>query len=208
MINFIEIFDNALTTEESKFIIDYMNQNRLLSEGLITVEKGIAVDKKYKDSSDISLNFLNKEYTAQRDGINADNGAGKVNDIIFPNLIKGTEKYIEIHHQVKRIHDWSFTSAYNLQKYNPGQGYHAKHCENCDLSTSNRVLAWMFYLNTVTDDGGTYFDNYDLIVNAKEGRLVIWPAYWTHLHKGIMSKTQTKYIATGWCEYVRYSSTH
>jgi len=28
--------------------------------------------------------------------------------------------------------------------------------------------------------------------------LVIWPAYWTHLHKGQISQSQTKYITTGW----------
>ena len=65
-----------------------------------------------------------------------------------------------------------------------------------------RVLAWMFYLNTVTDDGGTYFDNYDLTLNAVEGRCVIWPAYWTHMHRGIVSKTESKYIVTGWFSFI------
>ena len=59
----------------------------------------------------------------------------------------------------------------------------------------------MFYLNTVKD-GGTYFENYDLSLEAVEGRLVIWPAYWTHFHRGIVSKTETKYIATGWFSFV------
>ena len=59
-------------------------------------------------------------------------------------------------------------------------------------------MAWMIYLNTVTDEGGTYFDSYDKTLEAKEGRLVIWPAFFTHTHKGVVSKTQTKYIATGW----------
>ena len=75
------------------------------------------------------------------------------------------------------------------------------HCENADPITSNRILAWMFYLNTVKD-GGTYFENYDLSMEAVEGRLVIWPAYWTHFHKGIVSKTETKYIATGWMSVI------
>ena len=35
-------------------------------------------------------------------------------------------------------------------------------------------------------------------MDAGEGRLVIWPAYWTHFHRGIISETETKYIATGW----------
>ena len=51
------------------------------------------------------------------------------------------------------------------------------------------------------DKGGTYFSTYNKTINAKEGRLVIWPAYFTHTHKGVVSKTQTKYIATGWHSY-------
>ena len=52
--------------------------------------------------------------------------------------------------------------------------------------------------NTVKDKGGTFFSNYSRTVDAVEGRCVIWPADWTHFHKGIPSPTETKYIATGW----------
>ena len=56
----------------------------------------------------------------------------------------------------------------------------------------------MIYLNTVTDGGETRFPDYDLNINAVEGKLVIWPAGYTHVHHGLVSKTQTKYITTGW----------
>ena len=62
------------------------------------------------------------------------------------------------------------------------------------------MLVWMLYLNTVTDGGGTYFHNYDRITDAVEGRVVLWPPYWTHCHHGVVSNTQTKYNATGWFE--------
>ena len=58
----------------------------------------------------------------------------------------------------------------------------------------------MFYLNSV-DDGGTLFPLYDIGIKAVEGRLVIWPAYWTHAHRGQISQTKTKYIATGWFSF-------
>ena len=92
-------------------------------------------------------------------------------------------------------------NSYNLQKYNPGQGYHISHCENMGGPSLLRVLAWMFYLNTVNDEGETSFDNYNMKTPAVEGSLLIWPAFWTHFHHGIMSSTETKYIATGWCSY-------
>ena len=101
---------------------------------------------------------------------------------------------------LSQIASWTFAPYYNIQKYNPEQGFHMLHTENTDKTTANRILAWMFYLNTVKD-GGTYFENYDISMEAVEGRLVIWPAYWTHFHRGIVSKTETKYIATGWFQY-------
>mgnify|MGYP001253549513 FL=1 len=55
----------------------------------------------------------------------------------------------------------------------------------------------MFYLNDVPD-GGTNFPTYNMTTDAVEGRLVLWPPYWTHAHHGIVSHTQVKYIATGW----------
>ena len=60
----------------------------------------------------------------------------------------------------------------------------------------------MIYLNTVTDGGGTKFPQYDLVTDAVEGRVVLWPSGWTHFHHGVVSMTETKYIATGWYSFV------
>ena len=62
----------------------------------------------------------------------------------------------------------------------------------------------MVYLNTVNDGGGTAFDNYGFETKAEEGSLLIWPAFWTHFHHGIVSPTETKYIATGWYSYTNF----
>ena len=37
----------------------------------------------------------------------------------------------------------------SVQKTKPHQGYHAWHCENADVPTSTRVLAYTVYLNGV-----------------------------------------------------------
>ena len=36
---------------------------------------------------------------------------------------------------------------------------------------------------------------------CKKGATLIWPAQWTHTHKGVISNEETKYIATGWYSY-------
>ena len=55
----------------------------------------------------------------------------------------------------------------------------------------------MTYLNDVPD-GGTMFKYQKIITPAKKGSTVIWPAGFTHTHKGQISHTKEKFIVTGW----------
>ena len=207
MKNFISLYDNALSSEECKFIIDYFENvppcqgtinnksgDNFIRSGLHehfmcqksgTLKNG---NKNLKDSTDVGMSF------------NFDNNI--VNQMIMKSLSKHTREYVQENKELREISTWGIIDSYNLQRYYPKQGYYPLHCENDNMSSNKRVLVWMFYLNTVNDDGGTYFSNYDLTVDAVEGRLVIWPAYWTHCHKGIVSNTETKYIATGWYEKI------
>ena len=188
MKNFIEGYVNALTSEECETIIYYMNEEVEFTPGKVkepNTGKDI-IRKEMKDSSDVIMN-LEEE--------------GLVNDIILTSLTKCISLYTKKHPQMNNIDFWQVDPYYNLQKYEPGQAFHKTHCQNASKVTSHRVLAWMYYLNTIKDGGGTQFDNYEIAVDAVEGRCLIWPAYWTHFHHGIVSKTETKYIATGWFLY-------
>ena len=91
---------------------------------------------------------------------------------------------------------------FKLQKYFPSDGYFVYHCESCNSDTSDRVLAWMIYLNDVTDDGYTEFPNQKKKYKPRTGDMLVWPAYFTHTHRGVTSKSQTKYIATGWFNFL------
>ena len=181
--NFIEVYDNALTSEQCKLIIDYMNGSNKLKKG----ETMGGVNTSIKDSYDLPLSLRDDD--------------DDVNNILKESLLSCIDKYVESNSQLKLICDWGYDPEYNLQKYEPGGGYHDNHCEMASVRQAQRVGVWMFYLNTVTEGGGTRFDNFDYITDAVEGRCVIWPAYWTHFHHGITSHTQTKYIATGWLKF-------
>ena len=63
-------------------------------------------------------------------------------------------------------------------------------------------MVFMTYLNDVTDGGGTEFYYQNKITEARKGKTLIWPADWTHTHRGVVSPTQDKYIITGWLNYV------
>lgn len=88
-----------------------------------------------------------------------------------------------------------------LQKTLTGGGYHKWHCEQDSRQHSNRVLAFMLYLNTVEEGGETEFLYQKRRVKAEAGRLVIWPSSFTHTHRGNPPLSDSKYIITGWVEF-------
>ncbi len=149
------------------------------------------VDLNLKDCVQMSPNFRHSKYDP-------------VNNIILKALENIKHDYIEKYSFLgNNLIKWDLSVGYNIQKYNPCQAYHALHIENGgDDDTDKRLIVWMIYLNTVNDGGGTYFGHCDKTIKAEEGKGVLWPAYWTHPHKGIESETETKYIATGWYEFV------
>ena len=63
-------------------------------------------------------------------------------------------------------------------------------------------MAFMTYLNTVNKDGETEWFHQKIKIKPEKGLTLIWPSDWTHVHRGIVAKEETKYIATGWFSYV------
>ena len=91
---------------------------------------------------------------------------------------------------------------FNIQHYKPGEGFYSWHCErwnNHNLKTQ-RAFVFMTYLNDVKD-GGTEFKYQKKKFQAKKGLTLIWPTDFTHTHRGVISQTQEKYIATGWFHF-------
>jgi len=179
--NFISIYDDILSKEHCDIIINEF-ESKLYRQHKGIVGKG-KIKPKVKKSTDISYNTTEKNDTVS---------------IILSTLRVGINEYRNNYPDVDNIGSWTIDPLFNIQKYKPNEAYFGSHCETASIKSSKRVLVWMFYLNTVNDNGGTRFPTYDLTINARMGRLVIWPAYWTHQHHGIVSDTETKYIATGW----------
>ena len=93
--------------------------------------------------------------------------------------------------------------AFNIQSYGPGQHFQKIHTERDGIASLHRVLAWMTYLNDVDESqgGGTYFDHYDLNIQPIKGKTLIWPAEWTHAHRGSVLKDGRKHVITGWIHF-------
>lgn len=91
-----------------------------------------------------------------------------------------------------------------MQKTVPGAGYHVWHSEQGNDSMSNRGLVYSVYLNTLDENGAgeTEFLYQRIRIPPKENTLIIWPAAFTHAHRGNVVHGQTpKYIITGWFYY-------
>lgn len=100
---------------------------------------------------------------------------------------------------------WSVTDDIKIQKYYPGDAYYSWHYERFGLDEPmcSRHLVFMTYLNDVTDEGETEFFYQKIKVQPRKGLTLIWPSEWTHTHRGLASPTQTKYIVTGWYNFLK-----
>jgi len=89
----------------------------------------------------------------------------------------------------------------NLQRYAPGEGFHRWHADwtTDDDATEpiRRVLAWILYCDTVPE-AGTEFHWQNHHEEAERGKLLIFPAGVSHVHRGRVSASHSKTIATGW----------
>jgi prolyl 4-hydroxylase len=107
-------------------------------------------------------------------------------------------------------HQWPFMKSlikdvdigsFNIQKYSKGDHFSIIHTERSSLKHSNRLFAWMTYLNNVKDGGATNFSHYGIRVKPEIGKTLIWPAEWTHAHSGEILNSGEKYIITGWMNF-------
>lgn len=90
-----------------------------------------------------------------------------------------------------------------VQRTKPTEGYHVWHCESGSRDMNSRLGVFLLYLNSIKKGGETEFLYTGQRIDPVEGRLLIWPSAYTHTHRGNPPLGgQTKYVITGWIEYV------
>lgn len=87
-----------------------------------------------------------------------------------------------------------------IQKTEPTGGYHIFHSENLDFGNHNRVLVSMLYLNDVDEGGETEFLFLSKRFKPTAGTFLLFPAGFTHTHRGNPPLSGEKYIVTSWIE--------
>ena len=92
-------------------------------------------------------------------------------------------------------------SGYAIQRTDPGEFYHW-HIDGGSHEFAQRQLVAIWYLNTLQDQGGaTEFQYQSVNITPEAGKLLLFPPFWTHLHRGQALQSGVKYIATTWVEF-------
>jgi prolyl 4-hydroxylase len=127
---------------------------------------------------------------------------------IFPEYAKELDKvlkiYLKKYYYANEVNNFNVFDNVKIQFYKPNEGFFKWHFENDGHTPCiQRHLVFMTYLNDV-EDGGTEFLYQKIKTKAEKGLTIIWPAHWTHTHRGIISKTKEKFIVTGWFDYQQF----
>ncbi|MFY0649134.1 MAG: 2OG-Fe(II) oxygenase [Methylophilaceae bacterium] len=180
--NFIGSFQ--IETNLCDKIIDFFNKNKgLQSKGEVIN----GVDETKKKSVDIAVNpkdLYKPDYQNLR--------------IYFDHLFNCYTEYRAQWPFLNEVFEKVDIGSFNIQKYSPGGHFNKLHSERTSIKTLHRLFAFMTYLNDDFEDGETFFEHYSLSVKPKKGKTLIWPAEWTHAHKGNVVNNGSKYIITGW----------
>jgi hypothetical protein len=122
-----------------------------------------------------------------------------VDQALFRSLSQGLS-------EIAAMHPFFATNAfrdtgYNMQRTGAGEFYHW-HVDGGPGEFSQRQLVALWYLNHVQGPGGeTEFFFQKVKVKPEEGKLILFPPFWTHVHRGVTLENGVKYIATTWVSF-------
>ena len=116
-------------------------------------------------------------------------------------LSKVLNSYLEKYKYSNSVAKFKTSPTIKIQHYKPGEGFKVYHFENDgNEEVLRRHLVFMTYLNTV-ENAGTEFLYQETKTEAIKGSTIIWPAAWTHTHRGVVNTKSDKTIVTGWFNF-------
>lgn len=189
--NGIAIYDDILDIDTCKSIIDYFEYARDLN--YVFDQSAYTKGPSHVNRKDESIFLVTPEVMSIVKTL-------PILNSFVENFWKCYEDYTNEYSVLQTAGQHGFYQV-RIQKTNPGGGFHNWHFENWDAVSSNRIVAWMFYLNDIEEGGETEFLYLNKRIKPKAGRLVIWPASYTHTHRGNPPLTESKYIITSWLSY-------
>ena len=184
MINdFIFTYDNIFSKKECENYIDRINH--YMCNGVVFKED----HDKLHNRDHYTINFNNdSEYNL----LSGDN----LSLHFLPKIKKPIDDYLKKFSTLGREKLLIYDTK--VKKIPIGGGFHDWHYENPGVQTSSRKLVAQLYLNTIEEGGETEFLYINKRIKAVQGRLIIFPAAFTHTHRGNPPIGQDKYIVSTW----------
>ena len=180
--NFIIRYKGAFTQQDCNEIInyiEYLDENKLLYYDKQSLHR--------QDNKTVSIN----------NGFDLDIPAtSRISRIILPKYKPCIDDYV----QRFSVLESSKFLVYDvkLKKVPSGGGFHSWHYENGSMISASRMFVIQLYLNDGFEGGETEFLYQNLREEAVAGDVVIFPAGYTHVHRGNPPLGGTKYTVTSW----------
>lgn len=185
----VMVIDNFMTAEECRTAIE--TTERIINGGM-ALEFGNVLSPSLTDRKDTQVFANGDAYLIEAEGHNSKwwlDFRERYHAHAIPAYLDRFDilKHWQLH-----------TLSVKLQKTRPTGGFHKWHYEVTDNLGAERKITFSLFLNDDFEAGETEFLYYQKRVEAKTGRLVLFPAHWGATHRGNPPIGGDKYIATGW----------
>ncbi|MDC1355591.1 2OG-Fe(II) oxygenase [Flavobacteriaceae bacterium] len=188
--DFVGVFSDVFPEGFCKHLITEFNRNKNLGAGSDRRE------------SEGAHNHVKNDYQINANGKNINFepfNENNATDMFFKGLQHCFDAYSN---QYSALKDTNINcNNMKMQETSTGGGYHVWHSEQGNGDHANRGLVYMLYLNTLPTEanGETEFLYQQRRMNPVENTMVLWPAAFTHAHRGNpVYGNNKKYIVTGW----------
>ena len=178
---FIYEFKNALKQDDCLSIIDRFESNKE-DHYQGKIGQNLSKDLDIKKSTDLFIS--GKEIWKD------------VDKLFFTAMTKSLNKF---KNEIDFFNGPFKDMGYAIQRTKPGQYYHW-HIDGGSHEFSYRQLVAIFYLNNLKKNqgGATEFFHQGVTITPEAGKLILFPPFWTHRHRGTEVISGKKYIATTW----------
>ena len=176
----IRRYRGAFTSEECKKIIKYIDN---FEDNNILIHDDSNLHRVDHKTINISYNFDFPAYS-------------QLTSDIMPNFKPCVDEYLQAF-SILNGFKWLLYDL-KVKKIPIGGGFHQWHFENGSIPYSQRKFVVQLYLNDDFEGGETEFLYQNRRELAREGDVIIFPAGYTHTHRGNPPIGGTKYIVTSW----------
>lgn len=180
MTQFIRWYDESLSPEVCREIIRRFEADPRRMVGKVSGNQGPETDLKGKQTTELVL----------------DNAWGDIQQELQKSMSVGLGKYQrDVKFLAGSDHKSLYAEPLRVKKYDIG-GQFSWHIDCNSAQNHTRVLAVQWYFNDVAEGGHTEFEDQQMSIPCKEGRLGFFPVSWTYRHRGAPPLSGPKYVCT------------